>query len=29
VQIQGDVGKPGELLGLLDDFDVWFDIFTP
>ena len=29
VQIQGDAAKLGELVGLLDDFEFWFDIVTP
>lgn len=29
VKIEGDPGKLGELLGLMDEFDPWFNIVTP
>jgi alkyl sulfatase BDS1-like metallo-beta-lactamase superfamily hydrolase len=29
VQIHGDAGKLGELVGLLEDFEFWFNIVTP
>jgi alkyl sulfatase BDS1-like metallo-beta-lactamase superfamily hydrolase len=29
LQIRGDAGKLGELVGLLDDFELWFNIVTP
>jgi alkyl sulfatase BDS1-like metallo-beta-lactamase superfamily hydrolase len=29
VTIEGDPGKLAELMGLLDEFEFWFDIVTP
>jgi alkyl sulfatase BDS1-like metallo-beta-lactamase superfamily hydrolase len=29
VKLEGDPGKLAELMGLLDDFEFWFDIVTP
>ena len=29
VTMEGDPGKLAELVGLLDEFEFWFDIVTP